>query len=49
MPVAATQITEQQVYLSGTVTSLEARQQAIKIAWNTPGMKSVVNTLVVQK
>jgi osmotically-inducible protein OsmY len=37
------------VYLNGTVTSLDARQQAIKIAWDTPGVKSVVNSLVVQK
>jgi osmotically-inducible protein OsmY len=37
------------VYLSGTVTSLDARQQAIKIAWDTPGVKSVVNSLVVQE
>jgi osmotically-inducible protein OsmY len=37
------------VYLSGTVTSLDARQQAIKIAWDTPGVQSVVNSLVVQK
>jgi osmotically-inducible protein OsmY len=37
------------VYLTGTVESLDAREQAIKIAWNAPGVKSVVNTLVVQK
>ena len=37
------------VYLSGTVNSLEARQQAIKIAWNAPGVQSVVNALEVQK
>ena len=37
------------VYLSGTVQSLDARQQAIKIAWNAPGVQSVVNALEVQK
>jgi osmotically-inducible protein OsmY len=37
------------VYLSGTVKSLDARQQAIKIAWNAPGVQSVVNALEVQK
>lgn len=36
------------VYLTGTVTSLEARQQAVKIAWNVPGVQSVVNALEVQ-
>jgi osmotically-inducible protein OsmY len=37
------------VYLTGIVTSLEARQQAVKIAWNVPGVQSVVNALQVQK
>jgi osmotically-inducible protein OsmY len=37
------------VYLTGTVQSLDARQQAIKTAWDVPGVKSVVNTLVVHK
>jgi osmotically-inducible protein OsmY len=37
------------VYLTGTVDSLDAREQAMKIAWDVPGVKSVVNTLVVQK
>jgi osmotically-inducible protein OsmY len=37
------------VYLTGTVESLDAREEAIKIAWATTGVKSVVNTLVVQK
>ena len=37
------------VYLTGTVTSLDARQQAIKTAWNVPGVQSVVNVLIVQK
>ena len=37
------------VYLSGTVQSLDARQQAVKIAWNAPGVQSVINALKVQK
>ena len=37
------------VYLRGIVNSLDARQQAIKIAWNSPGVKSVVNSLQVQQ
>jgi osmotically-inducible protein OsmY len=37
------------VYLTGTVASLDARQQAIKVAWNVPGVQSVVNVLIVQK
>jgi osmotically-inducible protein OsmY len=37
------------VYLTGVVTSLDARQQAVKIAWNVPGVQSVVNALQVQK
>jgi osmotically-inducible protein OsmY len=37
------------VYLSGMVTSLDARQQAIKIAWEVRGVQSVVNSLEVQK
>ena len=37
------------VYLTGTVTSLNAREQALKIAWNVPGVQSVINTLEVQK
>jgi osmotically-inducible protein OsmY len=37
------------VYLSGTVRSLDARQQAVKIAWETPGVQSVVNSLEVEK
>jgi osmotically-inducible protein OsmY len=36
------------VYLTGTVTSLDFREQAAKIAWNTPGVQTVVNTLQVQ-
>ena len=37
------------VYLSGMVKSLDARQQAIKIAWEVPGVQSVVNSLEVQR
>jgi len=37
------------VYLSGSVKSLDARQQAIKIAWEVRGVKSVVNSLEVEK
>ena len=36
------------VYLSGAVSSLDARQQAIKLAWETRGVQSVVNSLEVQ-
>lgn len=37
------------VYLGGTVKSLDAREQALKIAWHSPGVQSVVNRLEVQK
>jgi len=37
------------VYLHGTVNSLDARQQAIKIAWEVGGVESVVISLEVQK
>ena len=37
------------VYLTGIVSSLDARQQAIKIAWQVGGVQSVVNSLEVQK
>jgi osmotically-inducible protein OsmY len=37
------------VYLSGEVKSLEARQRAIKLAWEVGGVQSVVNTLEVEK
>jgi osmotically-inducible protein OsmY len=37
------------VDLRGTVTSLEAREHAIKLAWRVAGVQSVVNHLVVQK
>jgi len=36
------------VYLHGTVKSLDARQQAIKLAWEVRGVQSVVNSLKVQ-
>jgi len=36
------------VYLSGVVKSLDARQQAIKLAWEVRGVQSVVNSLEVQ-
>ncbi|HMF48106.1 MAG TPA: BON domain-containing protein [Candidatus Saccharimonadales bacterium] len=36
------------VYLNGTVKSLDARQQAIKIAWEVRGVQSVVSRLEVQ-
>jgi len=37
------------VYLTGLVNSLDARQQAIKIAWEVQGVKTVVNSLEVKK
>jgi osmotically-inducible protein OsmY len=37
------------VYLTGTVMTLDARQQAAKIAWSSPGVQTVVNTLQVKK
>ena len=36
------------VYLSGFVKSLDARQQAIKLAWEVRGVQTVVNSLEVQ-
>ena len=36
------------VYLSGFVHSLDARQQAIKLAWEVRGVQSVVNSLEVK-
>ena len=36
------------VYLSGVVNSLDARQQAIKLAWEVRGVQSVVNSLEVR-
>jgi osmotically-inducible protein OsmY len=37
------------VYLTGTVKSLDARQHALKIAWEVRGVQSVVNSLEVEK
>ena len=37
------------VYLTGTVRNLDARQQAVKLAWEVPGVQSVINTLQVEK
>ncbi len=37
------------VYLTGSVKSLDAREHAIKIAWEVSGVKSVVNSLEVEK
>ena len=36
------------VYLNGTVKFLDARQQAIKIAWEVRGVQSVVSRLEVE-
>jgi osmotically-inducible protein OsmY len=36
------------VYLSGTVQSLDAREHAIKSAWEVRGVQSVVNYLTVK-
>ena len=37
------------VYLTGTVKSLDARQQAVKTAWEVRGVQSVINSLEVEK
>lgn len=37
------------VYLSGPVPSLDARQDAIKRAWEVGGVRSVINRLEVEK
>ena len=37
------------VYLSGLVPSLDARQDAIKRAWEIGGVQSVINRLEVEK
>ena len=37
------------VYLSGTVLSLDAREHAVKTAWEVRGVQSVVNRLTVNK
>ena len=36
------------VYLTGLVHSLDARQQAVKLAWEVRGVQSVVNSLEVK-
>jgi len=36
------------VYLSGTVQTLDAREHAIKTAWEVKGVQSVVNHLTVK-
>jgi osmotically-inducible protein OsmY len=41
--------TDGSVDLSGTVTSLEAKEHAVKLAWRVAGVQSVVNHLVVKK
>src|SRR5262245_3822735 len=41
--------TDGSVDLSGTVPSLDARERAIKLAWQVTGVKAVVNHLEVQK
>jgi osmotically-inducible protein OsmY len=37
------------VDLSGTVSSLEAREHAVKLAWRVAGVQAVVNHLEVKK
>jgi hypothetical protein len=41
--------TDGSVDLSGTVTSLEAREHAVKLAWQATGVRTVVNHLQVKK
>jgi hyperosmotically inducible protein len=41
--------TDGSVDLSGAVPSLNAREHAIKLAWQVAGVKAVVNHLEVQK
>ena len=41
--------TDGSVDLSGTVSSLEAREHAVKLAWRVAGVQAVVNHLEVQK
>jgi hyperosmotically inducible periplasmic protein len=43
------QTTEGAVDLTGTVTSLEAREHAVKLAWQVTGVQSVVNHLQIEK
>jgi len=37
------------VYLSGIVASLDARERAVKLAWEVSGVETVVNHLEVEK
>ena len=41
--------TDGSVDLSGTVTTLEAREHAVKLAWQVTGVQAVVNHLEVKK
>jgi osmotically-inducible protein OsmY len=41
--------TEGSVDLSGTVPSLDAREHAIKLAWQVTGVQAVVNHLEIKK
>ena len=41
--------TDGSVDLNGTVPSLDAREHAIKLAWQVAGVKAVVNHLEVKK
>lgn len=41
--------TDGSVDLSGTVPSLEAREHAVKLAWQATGVRTVVNHLEVKK
>jgi osmotically-inducible protein OsmY len=41
--------TDGTVDLTGTVTSLDARERAVKLAWQVTGVQSVVNHLMVEK
>ena len=41
--------TDGSVDLSGTVPSLEAREHAIKLAWQVTGVQAVVNHLEIKK
>jgi hypothetical protein len=41
--------TDGSVDLSGTVSSLEAREHAVKLAWRVAGVQAVVNHLEVKK
>jgi osmotically-inducible protein OsmY len=41
--------TDGSVDLSGTVPSLDAREHAIKLAWQVTGVQAVVNHLEIKK